>query len=415
MRHSPASILIALFLLGSGCELIGSASENGEKPLTSLPRDLSASERALVQGSNAFAFGFLREVGAVENRPNFFISPLSASMALGMTMNGAAGGTQAEMREALGFGEMTLEEINQSYRSLIDLLLNLDQDVDMRIANSLWLREGFPFRESFLTTTRDYFDATAKVLDFEDPASVSVINDWVDRSTNGRIEEMIDEIARDAVLYLMNAIYFKGIWTMQFDPADTQTAPFQRSDGTTYDVQMMHASGVTASFAFTDAASILDLPYGRGAYTMTLALPTGDQTLEDLVTSLDEAQWNEWLDALGEGTLDLFLPRFRLEYELALNPPLKALGIQQAFDPNAADFSTLSPAGDALYVHEVKQKTFLDVNEEGTEAAAVTSVEIRVTSAPPTFRVDRPFLLVIRERFSGTILFAGAIGAPESP
>lgn len=415
MKFVSAVTLLALFLMGSGCELIGSTTDNGDtKPLTALPRDLTASEHALIQGSNSFAFGFLREVDAIEDDPNVFLSPLSASMALGMTMNGAAGETQSEMRETLGFEGMSLEEINTSYRNLIDLLVDLDETVEMRIANALWMREGFDFREPFLAATQDYFDAEARALDFADPASVDVINQWVEESTNGRIDSILDEIAQDAVLYLMNAIYFKGTWTTQFDPDDTSRAPFTPVEGAPYDVDMMHASAVPVSYAFLDDVAVLDLPYGRDAFSMTIVLPSEDRTLAELVASTNEEQWNEWLGALQEGELDVFLPRFRLEYERTLKEALESLGMQQAFDPARADFSPMSDARDDLYIHEVKQKSFLDVNEEGTEAAAVTSVEIRVTSAPPSFRVDRPFLMVIRERFSGSILFIGAIGAPES-
>ncbi|HEX7069760.1 MAG TPA: serpin family protein [Rhodothermales bacterium] len=416
MRSASIVLFLGLAVLGSACEVIESGDQSEPPPpLTQLPRALTAEEQSLIRGSNDFAFGFLREVDAAEAGSNVFISPLSASMALAMTLNGAAGETQDEMRTMLGFGDLSVEEMNASYRSLIDLLLDLDDAVEMRIANALWLREGTGFHESFLATTRDYFDATASVLDFGDPASVDVINDWVNRSTNGRIESILDEISQDAMLYLMNAIYFKGSWTHRFDAAQTAPAPFRHDDGTTHDVQLMSEGSMPASFAFLEDASVLELPYGRDAFALTIVLPPEGSMLAELVAGLTPQRWDTWLGALRDGEIAVYLPKFTLEYERSLNGPLQALGMRRAFDPTDADFSALSPDGDDMYVHEVKQKTFLNVDEEGTEAAAVTSVEVRVTSAPPSFRVDRPFLMVIRERLSGTILFAGAIGNPTNP
>lgn len=414
MRIAAAALAIALVLF-AGCEMINNATENGEEPLTTLPRNLSSGERSLIEGSNSFAFGFLREVDEGEGNPNVFISPLSAAMALAMTMNGARGETLGEMRATLGFADMPLSEINRSYASLIELLLGLDENVEMSIANSLWLREGMNFHDAFLEATTEHYDAITETLDFNDPASAGVINAWVDDMTHGRIDQIVDEISPDAVLYLINAIYFMGDWTTQFDPANTSSAPFRLEDGSTSEVDMMFASELPVSYAFQEDASILELPYGRGAYVMDVVLPPEETSLSELVASLNEERWNGWLASLQEGNLSVHLPRFQLSYEESLNETLQALGMERVFQPGVADLSGMSPDRDDLYVNEVKQKTFLDVHEEGTEAAAVTSVEVRVTSAPPSFRVDRPFLLVLRERLSGTILFMGAIGAPESP
>jgi serine protease inhibitor len=411
--RSP-SILIALLLplMLSGCELISGPGKGKEPPLTGLPRQLSTAEQQVVQGSNSFAFGLLREASARDTASNVFLSPLSASMALGMTMNGARGETFEGMRSALGFGTMSQADINASYRSLIDLLRGLDSKVEMRIANALWTRKGFPLRTDFVTTTRDFFGAETRELDFADPASVGIINGWVHAGTNGRIGKILEALDPDIVLYLMNAIYFKGSWTQQFDPRHTQDAPFRRADGTEQRVRMMTLSGAKVR-SYQDAeVQILDLPYSRGAFSMTLALPGHGRSLDQLVATLDDQRWSHWMERLNESSLDVHLPRFRLEYEQILNETLRALGMERAFSELHADFSGISPRGDDLFLHEVRQKTFLEVNEEGTVAAAVTSVAMGPTSAPPSFRADRPFLLVIRERFSGTILFIGAIGAP---
>jgi serine protease inhibitor len=414
MRNVHPLLCLGLLVVLTGCESIFGPGRGKEPPLTQLPRQLSAAEQQIVQASNGFAFGLLREASARDTASNVFLSPLSASMALGMTMNGARDETFTEMRSTLGFGSMSQSEINTSYRSLIDLLLGLDSKVEMRIANALWARKGFPLRSEFVATTRDYFGAETRELDFEDPTSLGIINTWVNTSTNGRIPSILDRIDPDIVLYLMNAIYFKGSWTQQFDPRQTQDATFRRADGTEQRVRMMSLSKAKVR-AFQDSeVQIADLPYSRDAFSMTLVLPAHNRTLEQLVATLDDERWSQWMERLNQTSLDVQIPRFRMEYDQILNETLRALGMQKAFSWAEADFSGMTPVGRGLFIHEVRQKTFLEVNEEGTEAAAATSVGMGPTSAPPSFRADRPFLLVIRERFSGTILFIGAIGAPPS-
>jgi serpin B len=394
----------------AGCE---SPSGSGA-PLAELPRPLTSSEERIIQASNHFAFGLLREASRRDSLDNFFISPLSASMALGMTMNGARGETFTGMRSALGFGAMEPAEINAAYHGLIDLLLGLDNSVDMRLANSIWVRQNFPLHDAFVKSSQESFDARVTALDFSSPATLGTINGWVDESTNGKIKTILNRIDHDVVMYLINAVYFKGTWTQQFDTKDTQPAPFRRADGTEQRVQMMRLPEAKIR-SFTDRdVQIVDLPYGREAFSMTLVLPREGRDLEEWAGTLTEAQWQSWMGQLRETELDVYLPRFRLEYEQVLNETLKALGMETAFDEAAADFGGMSPRGEDLYIDEVKQKTFLEVNEKGTEAAAVTSVAIKETSLPASFRADRPFLLAIRERLSGTLLFIGLIGAPPS-
>lgn len=413
MRTPQLALALTLLAGVSGCESIFGPGKEASR-LTELPRQLSVAEQQVIQASNGFAFGLLREAMADDTSRNVFLSPLSASMALGMTMNGAEGETLAEMRGTLGFGALSLEEINASYRDLIDLLVKLDTGVEMRIANALWLTQGFPLHPTFVQTTSSYFGAQTQELDFSSPASLDIINGWASRSTNGRIKTILEEIDPNVVLYLMNAIYFKGSWTTQFDARQTQPAPFHLADGTQQQVQMMSVRKAKVHEAHTPDAHVVDLPYGRGAFSMTLVLPQRGQPLDALLDSLDDARWQGWMQLLQPAEVDVYLPRFRLEYEKVLNGTLQAMGMRVPFDRQAADFSAMSPLGADLYIQEVLQKTFLEVNEKGTEAAAVTSVGIGAVSAPPSFRADRPFLLVIRERLSGTILFIGSIGAPPS-
>jgi serine protease inhibitor len=333
-------------------------------------------------------------------------------MALGMTMNGAAGTTFDEMRDALGFFGLSQDQINDAYRSLLDLLRGLDRNVDISVANSVWYRHTFPFEQTFFDTVKRSFDAEVAGLNFDDPASLTKINDWVSRSTSGRIDEILREIRRDDVMYLINAIYFKGAWTDRFEKSRTVSETFRGLDGRQIPVRMMNIDG-TYRYAWTPEYQAVELPYGNGAFTMVLLLPQEGGDVNELLASMDHARWNGVIDGLTEGRVSVGLPRFRLEYDRGLIEPLQALGIDAAFTPGGADFTGMSESmGRDLYVSAVRHKTFVDVNEEGTEAAAVTKVTITLTSAPPSIRMDRPFIFAIRERFSGTILFTGKIVEP---
>jgi len=380
--------------------------------ITELPRQLTAGEIEVIGASNRFAFDLLRLAG-VPAEKNLFLSPVSASMALGMTMNGTAGETFSQMRSALGFGGLSIDEIDASYRSLIDLLLDLDPTVEMAIGNSVWSRSGFPVRQTFLDTVKQYFDAEAAELDFSAPASADRINQWVSDATKGKIEEIVPKpIPAEVVMYLINAIYFKGTWTWQFDPNDTQDAPFHLADGSTQSMRLMKLDG-GMPYRRTDRYQAVDLPYGGKAFSMTVVLPAEGVDLGDLVASFDEAAWADLTGGFTDLRGTLWLPRFQMSYQRVLNDDLKALGMTDAFDDALADFSPLSPVS-GLYISKVLQKSWVAVDEKGTEAAAATSVEVGLTSAGGgfTMRVDRPFLFVLRERLSGTILFVGEMVAP---
>jgi len=251
-------------------------------------------------------------------------------------------------------------------------------------------------------------------LDFADPGAVSTINAWVDEATGRKIPTIIDEIADDQVMFLINAIYFDGRWRSRFEPAETRQAPFTREDGTPAPVDLMHQRG-TFTLARGAGYTALDLPYGNAAFSMTVLLPDPGVTVDDVASALTPESWAATLASLDTVDVDLHLPKLKLSYEKALIPTLQALGIHAAFVPGGADFTRMSPAGHDLFISMVLQKTFLEVDEAGTRAAAATVVGIGETSAgpePTPFRVDRPFLLAIRERLSGTILFLGRIVTP---
>ncbi|MFC1951064.1 serpin family protein [Chloroflexota bacterium] len=377
-------------------------------------RGLTIGEQQLVESGNTFGFELLKEVVDQEGDKNIFISPLSVSMALGMTLNGADGDTYEAMQQTLELAGLTEEQINQSYESLIELLRGLDPDVAFQIANSIWYRQEFAVNQPFLDTCQDYFDAVVEGLDFDDPAAANTINAWVDENTNGKIEEIVEPpIDPLTVMFLINAIYFKGTWKYEFDEGNTQSEPFYLHNDSEVQCQMMQQQA-TLDYYENDDFQAVDLPYGNGKYSMTVLLPDADKDIDELIAELNDESWNEWTGNLSEEEVALYLPRFALEYEIKLNDVLKAMGMEVAFS-GAADFTKINSSG-GLYIEEVKHKTFVEVNEEGTEAAAVTSVEIRLSSVPDYTEmiVNRPFIFVIRENHSGSILFAGKIINPTA-
>ena len=410
------SFLCAIVAVAAACS--DPSAPSGRTPrITALPRALSSGEQAVIGASNSFGFNLLRELDRTRGDENIFMSPLSASMALGMTMNGASGQTFDEMRSTLAFAALPSAEINASYRSLIDMLRALDRTVDFRIANSIWYRTGFPFEATFLEESKQFFDAKVSPLDFAAASAAPTINDWVKESTNGKIDKIVDgPISDDVVMYLINAIYFNGSWTTRFDRNQTRTEQFHTIGGTTAPIAMMRRTD-TVRVAETADAQVVDLPYGGGAYTMTILLPKEGKSLRDVVATLTADAWQAAVTGATARSVELQMPKFTLRWEALLNDPLQALGMRQAFQGDVADFTRMSrDAGNHLYISKVKQKAFVDVHEEGTEAAAVTSVEISVTCAcgPQVIRIDRPFVFAIRERLSGTILFLGKIVRPPA-
>jgi serpin B len=413
-----------LLLAATGCQ-DPTGPEGGADPITELPRTLTIGEQDLIGASNRFGFSLLGELRDAEPDENLFYSPLSAHLALGMALTGARDSTYEAIATTLGFAEggslPPLEEINASYETLAELLLGLDPDVEIGVANSAWYEHTFPFRAAYLSTVQQAFDARVEALDFGDPAAPGIINSWVDSATNGRIDKMLERINPGEVLFLLNAIYFKGQWTHRFDPDDTRDATFHLRDGGTKSVRMMVRGEGEFGHRWEPDQEIIDLPYSGGAFRMTIVLPRPDVPIEDVIEGLDAARWDAWTSDLPEADVPVHLPRFTLEWEKNLNDVLKALGMQIAFTPGRADFGGMlaegfdpQAMGTDLHITRVKQKSFVDVNEEGTEAAAATSVGIGVTSAPVPVIVDRPFLFAIRERLSGTILFLGVVLDPPS-
>ena len=406
-RLSVFTVLIILSLL-----VLAQCSDKPTEPAPVEVRQLSAGEQALVESGNDFGLNLFREIVAQEPADsNIFISPLSVAMALGMTYNGARGETQEAMQEVLELSGMDLQEVNESYQSLIELLRGLDDDVEFNLANSIWYADYFSVEQDFIDLNQTYFDAIVRALDFEDPVAKDIINAWVNENTRGKIETIIDEIPPQMVMYLINAIYFKANWSEPFDKDNTFTAQFTRSDGSQVPCEMMIANEKFAYYRGDDF-SLVDIPYGDSLYSMTVLLPDSNENLSAFLADLTEADLDLWLSAMAVRQIHLGLPKFELEYKLKLNDVLKALGMEIAFDPTYADFTGINKGGD-LYIDEVMHKTYVKVDEEGTEAAAVTSVGVGLSCMPPSVFADHPFALLIRENHSGTILFIGKITEPR--
>jgi serpin B len=405
--------LLPVLLLLTGCG--SSTGLDGDPPpiITELPRSLSPGEARIVESANAFAFDLLRRATAgLSPDSNVFLSPLSASMALGMTLNGAGGQTYGDLQTALRLAGMTEAAINQGYRDLLGLLVGLDSRTELRIANSIWGHSTLPIEPAFSEAGRAFFDAEVSALDFGSPAALTAINGWVSEKTAGRIPKLLDQLSRDEVLFLINAIYFKGTWRKAFDPKDTRDALFRGADGRERSARLMWQRE-ELRYDETEDYQAVDLLYGNGAFAMTVLLPKPDRTPVQLLAGLDPARWGALAGRFTELEVALTLPRFRLEYARKLKEDLKALGMGIAFS-SEADFSRIADVRpDRLFLTRVDQKTFVEVNEEGTEAAAATVVGVGVTSAPQVveMRVDRPFVFAIRERLSGAVLFLGVMNA----
>ena len=372
--------------------------------------------KGLVESDNKFGIKLFKEIVEEEGDTNIFISPLSVSMALGMTYNGADGSTKEAMEKTLELSGLTTEDVNESYKNLINLLTQLDPKVEFDIANSIWYHDIWTPEKEFLDLCSQYFYAQVTGMDFSAPEAAEIINAWVDENTNGKIKEIVkNPIDPLIVMFLINAIYFKGAWTYQFDEDLTKDDWFYLADGSTVECKMMEQRAIYDYYLDDDFVAV-DMPYGDGKFSMTIFLPDWDKNVDDLIDRLDQENYDLWISSLAtpDDSFDVYLPKFKLEYSLKLNKVLAALGMGIALGPGA-DFSKMYRGG-GVWIDEVIHKTFVEVNEEGTEAAAVTCVSM--TSSLPqgltSFLVNRPFMFVIRESESGTVLFIGKIVNPDS-
>ncbi len=371
---------------------------------------------AFKQAQTRFAFAFLQALCQEQagTPKNTFISPTSLAYALAMTYNGANGETQQAMAQALQVQGMSMTAVNEAFSALMQSTQQADPDVTLTIANALWAREGVSFAPDFLQRNEQYYQAEVDELDFADPGAVATINRWVDEQTQGKIPAIVDELKPETIMVLINAIYFKGAWTEPFDEDQTTDQPFTLLDGSTKQVPMMTQFDSYRYYEGEDMQAV-SLPYGEERLSMTILLPSQDSSLQSLVRQLDAPTWRQWLGEMSPQDGQVSIPRFKMEDDHALEDVLTDMGMGLAFDCDHADFSQMY-AKPGVCITSVRQKTFVEVNEEGTEAAAATSVEMGLTSAMPnqpfTMVVDRPFFFAIHDDQTDAVLFMGMVVEP---
>lgn len=374
---------------------------------------------ALASADNNFAFRLFSELNNDEKfERNVFISPSSISLALSMTLNGAGGSTAQSMLKILGFGSMGLEDINKGNANLMRSLERGDPKVEISIANSLWLDNEGDFKKDFLSRTVRAYQAEVDTIDFTSPGAARTMNGWVNRATRGYIRDMVDpsSLGDDTAMLLINAIYFNGKWTKPFKPEATSDMPFHLPDGSEKQVKMMNDSD-KYHYMENSQFQAVSLPYGDKRFSMYVFLPSKESSLAEFCKLMDSANWNKWVSAMKEREGSIRLPRFKMEFDIRLNKILSRMGMSDAF-AETADFIGMSDMK-PLYIGPVLHKTFLEVDEQGTKAAAAThvmmmeaSIASRVGEPPFLMIVDRPFFCAIVDNQSGLILFMGAIPNP---
>lgn len=375
---------------------------------------LRGSEASMQKSDQAFAFDFFAKVFDEEqndNDENFMVSPFSLSMALAMTWNGSAGDTKTAMQNTLGFEDWADEDVNKYFSKLKNAFQETDPSTKLSIANSIWTNQQVKIFPEFISLNKTYYNATVESVDFTNSATVGRINKWAADNTNNLIDKVLEKTKSDDLMYLLNAIYFKGIWVSEFDVKNTSKMNFTADNGSQVKVDMMHQEA-NFNYAHDETMQVVELPYGNKSFSMMVLLPKEDKNLEDVAHVLQQSDyWSNLKREFGNKKVDLFIPKFKTEYSKKLNDVLTDMGMGIAFEADKADFSRMSDRD--AYISFVTQDTYIATDEVGTEAAAVTVVGIVETSAPVTesvvFKADKPFIYMIQENSSGSVLFMGAV------
>lgn len=412
MKDEIIKSLFAVFLLFT--MTLMSCSKTDEKlPAEPVPIDLTQDQAALIESGNSFAFDIFSQVlkSAGENE-NVMISPMSISCALSMTLNGANGTTRSAMLEALRLNGISVDAINNSYKNLTADLLSVDKRVLMTIANSVWTENDFAVKQAFIDILTNYYDAESKSFDINDSSAPDKINAWIEDKTNGLIKEMIDHLEDNTVMLLINAIYFKGKWKSEFDESKTTEMPFYKKGSNQIEVPMMKQETEISVYQ-GDGFVLAEFPYGQGNFVMDVILPDEQDGLSSTIASVSDANFTSWISQMSKTKTDVSFPRFKYGFKKKLKDVLSDLGMGIAFTDDA-DFSNISELD--LLINDVTHQSFIETNEEGTEAAAATIVDIGVTSVPVSpmvFRMDHPFMYIIRETTTNSIIFMGRVADPS--
>ena len=408
MKTKTNTILLILVLTLAGC------SHNLTPEPDPVDIVMTTKSLQLVKTNNAFTFNLFKAIPESQGK-NVMVSPLSISLALSMTLNGADGSTKTDMVNALGLNDLSVDDINQVYLDLVTALKKADANVVMNLANSIWIRKNFPVLDPFIAANQKYYDARVESLDFN-AAALNTINSWVNEKTNTKIPKILDKISAEEVMFLINAIYFNGKWQIQFEKSQTQNGTFTLATGGSVNVPLMK---VKEKFGYSEQTGYeaLKMPYGRGKFSMLVLLPDVGKTPDQIIEQMTPSTWETLKTSLNSPLkVDVWMPRFKFTWESELKEILSSLGMAVAFSKEEANFTKINSDGH-LFITKVKHKTFIDVNEEGTEAAAATSVGIGFTSAGPggpEFHAIRPFLFFITEEDTGAILFVGKVENPLS-
>ncbi len=406
LRKTPLNLLCFLIIGLASCNK-ATVTPNKGKDLVITPV-----EQQEVSADNAFTLKLFKNLDSANNTGNnLFASPLSASMALSMTSNGAAGQTLTAMRNTLNFSGFAQDSVNNYYHAVITNLPLLDPNTTVNVANSIWYTQALSVLSPFLKTNSSSYNAKIQALDFGNPASVSTINNWVSAQTNGAIPSIVKQISAQDKMYLINAIYFKSIWNEKFDATKTSPQPFYLADNTTVQANFMDGNVDFNRYADNNV-TVIELPYANKKFSMIIVMPTNGGNVHQLLAGIDSTKWKTWMAGLVPQKAEVKLPKFKFNYNIDLKSPLTELGMGIAFTGNA-DFSLISTT-QSLQITGALQNAYVDVNESGTTAAAVTVVTVGTSNAAPSpnVTIDHPFIFAIRQVSSGLIMFTGTVNNP---
>jgi serine protease inhibitor len=411
--------VVAMILSGCGTSGVGPPPANQQGKKTAPQETTVKIEPLYVEANLQFGFRLLHELDERREAPNLFFSPLSASLALTMVLNGARNETYRQMAHALGYGEQPVERINTENALLLHLLRSPDPKTETLVANSLWVQQGFSLLPSFLQACQKHYEAEVDSVDFmqDREGAAERINGWVKQNTKGLIPKLFEprDFSPLTRLVVVNTLYFKGKWQKPFDKQATREEEFHLEGGKVKRVPMMHQSG-KFDYLRGDGFQAVALPYGAGELSFYLFLPDEGRSLQAFLKELTAERWAQWLKGFKPMEGDVGLPRFRIEATYPLKEPLQAMGITDAFDPEKADLSGVAPLTDGrLFITKALQKAVVEVDEEGTKAAAATGVVVSVTAYNPnrfTLIANRPFFFIIRHNATGAILFMGIVREP---
>ena len=408
MKKITSFILISILILA-----ISACSKNDTE--NNIPSEISLTEKSakIIAADNQFGFELFRKVNdSADGATNTMISPMSVSLALAMLYNGTEGNTKRQIEEMLHKENLTPADINQSYKELVGGLASHDPKVELLISNAIFYRKSFNVKNDFITTNQNYYNAEVSGLDFSKTTeTLNTVNDWVNANTKGKIDKILNQVNPEDIMYLLNAIYFNGEWQYRFDTKDTNNQPFTKEDNQVIEVPTMSIEN-KFNFFSNQTFQMLEMPYGSGKYSMLVFLPTPGETTNNVISLLNSENVTSWISKMTEQNKKVYFPKFEFKFNKSLVDILKELGMTDAFN-SSANLSGIADSGN-LEVSEVMHKTYIKVDERGTEAAAVTEITIINTSIGPdnSFRADHPFVFAIREKDTNAILFIGKVSNP---